>query len=78
MFWAKEQSPVEVINDINMNVVNFYEVLKTNFRALQQKIETTLLSRSTYKKALLIYDTPELFADSTVIRAWALFIVTNM
>jgi DNA adenine methylase len=60
-----------------MNVVNFFEVLKTNFTALQQKIESTLLSRATYKKALLIYDTPELFADSPVIRAWAFFVVTN-
>lgn len=60
-----------------MNVVNFFEVLKTNFNALQQKIESTLLSRATYKKALLIYDTPELFAESPIIRAWAFFVVTN-
>jgi len=60
-----------------MNVVNFNIVLKTKFESLQAKIQTTLLSRATYKKALLIYETPELFADSPVIRAWAFFVVTN-
>lgn len=60
-----------------MNVVVFYEVLKNNYDALHQKIEQTLHSRETYKKAMLIYDSPRLFADSPIIRAWAFYIVTN-
>lgn len=60
-----------------MNVVVFYEVLKSNYEALHQKIEQTLHSRETYKKALLIYDSPRLFADNPLIRAWAFYIVTN-
>ena len=77
MFWAKEPSKSEVINDVNMNLVNFYQVLKNNGAALEMKIKDTLHSRETYKKAMLIYDCPWLFADDPVIRAWAMYVVTN-
>lgn len=77
VFWAKEPTKCEVINDVNMNVVNFYEVLKHDYFALRKKIEATLHSRDTYKKALLIYDLPYLFADNPVVRAWAFYVVTN-
>ncbi|PIX06781.1 MAG: methyltransferase, partial [Flavobacteriales bacterium CG_4_8_14_3_um_filter_35_10] len=30
VFWAKPQSEVEIINDYNANVANFYVQLKTN------------------------------------------------
>lgn len=60
-----------------MNVVNFYAVLKTDFERLKIKTNSTLHSRATYKKALLIYNSPELFADSPLIRAWAFYVVTN-
>ncbi len=39
LFWAKEPVKVEVINDFNANVCNFYEVLKTNFTELQEMVE---------------------------------------
>lgn len=77
MYRAKEPVPCEVINDVNMNLVNFYQVLKNKGKQLQEKINETLLSRETYKKAMLIYDCPWLFADDSVIRAWALYVVTN-
>lgn len=77
IYWAKEPSHTEVINDVNMNVVNFYEVLKNAYFDLKKRIEATLHSRETYKKAMIIYDCPWLFADDPVIRAWAFFVVTN-
>lgn len=77
IFWAKEKSKCEVINDVNMNIVNFYEVLKHDYFSLRKKIEATLHSRETYKKAMIIYDCPWLFADDQVIRAWAFWVVTN-
>ncbi len=77
VFWAKQPTKCEVINDINMNVVNFYEVLKHDYFALRKKVESTLHSRDTYKKALLIYELPYLFADAPVVRAWAFYVVTN-
>jgi len=77
IFWAKEAIKSEVINDVNMNVVNFYEVLKHDYFGLKKRIEATLHSRDTYKKALIIYQTPELFAEDPVLRAWAFYVVTN-
>lgn len=77
VFWAKEKSSTEVINDVNMNIVNFYEVLKHNYFDLRKKIEATLHSREIYKKAMVIYDCPWLFADDPAVRAWAFYIVTN-
>lgn len=77
VYWAKEPVKTEVINDVNMNIVNFYEVLKNAYFDLKKRVDATLHSRETYKKALIIYDLPELFANDPVIRAWAFYIVTN-
>jgi DNA adenine methylase len=42
VFWAKEPSIIEVINDTNGQVVNFYRALKNNFSDLKRKIDATL------------------------------------
>lgn len=75
VFWAKPQVTCEVINDVNGNVTNFYEVLQQDFLSLQQKIDITLHSRETTKCALTIYKLPHLF--DRVVRAWAFWVVTN-
>ncbi len=77
VFWAKEPSRCEVINDVNGNITNFYEVLKHDFFKLREKIEQTLHSRDTYKRALTIYQMPWLFQDERTVRAWAFWVVTN-
>ena len=77
IFWAKEPAKCEVINDVNMNIVNFYEVLKHSYFELRKKVEVTLHSRETYKKAMIIYDCPWLFPDDHVLRAWAFWVATN-
>ena len=77
VFWAKEPSRCEIINDVNGNIINFYEVLKHDFFKLREAIESTLHSRDVYKKALLIYQLPHLFADNRTVRAWAFWVVTN-
>lgn len=77
VFWAKQPATTEVINDVNGNIVNFYEVLKNSYFDLAKKIHETLHSRDTYKRALLIYQMPWLFDDMPVIRAWAFYVVTN-
>ena len=41
VFFAKEPSKSEVINDTNNMVVNFYEVVQTNFEELKQKMKTS-------------------------------------
>ena len=77
VYWAKEPVKCEVVNDINMNIVNFYEVLKHDYFSLRKRIEATLHSREIYKKAMIIYDCPWLFADNPTVRAWAFWVVTN-
>lgn len=75
VFWAKEPSKLEYINDFNTMVVNFYEQLKSNFEELKDKITATLYSRSVQKMAINIYENPHLFTP--VMRAWAFWVVTN-
>lgn len=76
IFFAKDESPNEVINDLNSHVINFYEVCRTNFAELKQKIESTLFSRATYKVAMVIYQMPHLF--NAIQKAWAFYVATNM
>ncbi|PVV54756.1 DNA adenine methylase [Chryseobacterium sp. HMWF035] len=73
-----EIAPCEIINDVNANIINFYKVLKTRFPELKKKIELTLHSREEYKKAMIIYNSPRLFDDQPVIRAWAMYVACNM
>ncbi|WP_439131439.1 DNA adenine methylase [Polaribacter sp.] len=76
IFFAKEKSEAETINDINNMVINFYEVVKTDFNSLKAKVEATLFSRASYKVALVIYKMPHLF--NKLQQAWAFYIGTNM
>ncbi len=75
VFFAKPKSEVEVINDINGEIVNFFKVIKTKFALLQSEIKSTLHSRELYKNAMVVYEHPDLFTD--VKRAWALWVLTN-
>ncbi len=76
IFWAKDPSPVEVVNDANGEIVNFYRVLQSRFPELQQMVEETLHSRELHRDAGVIYTYPHLFSE--VQRAWAVWIQTNM
>lgn len=76
LFFAKPPTEAEIINDTNNMVVNFYEVVKTNFTELKTKIEATLFSRATYSVAHAIYKMPHLF--DKIQQAWAFYVGTNM
>ncbi|HRE97759.1 MAG TPA: DNA adenine methylase [Flavobacteriales bacterium] len=75
LFFAKPPSEVEIINDINSEVVNFFRVAKTKFDALQKEVRASLHSRELYKKAMVVYANPDMFDD--VKRAWAFWVATN-
>lgn len=75
IFFAKEKSKVEVINDINRFVINFYIQVKTNFDALQGRIQATPHSRALLHDAKVMWDFPHLFDDEE--RAWAFWVLTN-
>lgn len=76
MFFDKVAAKIEVINDINNVVVNFYEVLKTNYKSLKRLIDATLVSRYQHKKALSFIRNPKI--ASKVELAWAFWFVANM
>ena len=76
IFFAKPVSKAEIINDINSEVINFYEVLKHDFSALQAEIEISLHSRKLYQHAHVIYENPDMF--DRIKRAWAFWVLANM
>jgi DNA adenine methylase len=49
IYFAKEPSACEVINDTNGELVNFYGVMKLDFPSLQKEIEINLLSRRQHR-----------------------------
>lgn len=49
--FAKRPSKVEVLNDIDGELVNFFGTLKTNGEGLRDRLELTLYSRSEYDLA---------------------------
>ncbi|KAA1244544.1 DNA (cytosine-5-)-methyltransferase [Aquimarina sp. RZ0] len=76
VFFAKESSPVEVINDLDGKVVNFYRVCKLQFSKLQKMIHSTPHSRKLHAEAqIILKDTTE---KDTVKKAWAFWVQTNM
>lgn len=74
VFWAKAPSEVEVINDYNSSVSNFYQQLKLNFSGLKKLVDATPYSREVYRSALSIYEAP--YAFDALQRAWAFWVCT--
>lgn len=75
VFFGKEPSNVEVINDTNRELINFYRVCKEKYLDLEALVRVSLHSRSAHKDAQLIYSNPHLFDD--VKRAWAVWILST-
>lgn len=72
IFFAKEPSAVEVLNDTNKELINFYQVLKNRYVELEKLISITLHSRTLHRDASVIYNNPHLFDE--VRRAWAVWV----
>lgn len=75
IFFAKEQSEIEVLNDTNKELINFYQVLQQDFLALEKKVKITLHSRTLHSDARVIYYNPHLFKD--IDRAWAVWVLAT-
>ena len=76
VFFAKEPSQCEVINDMNRELINFYRISKTKYSELNAMIEGTLHSRDTHSHARHIMTYPDFFSD--VERAWAVWVCSKM
>lgn len=75
IYFNKSESQVEIINDQNNEVINFYQILKNHYNELEKEIQTSLHSRELHRRAKVIYENPELFDD--IKRAWAFWMLTN-
>lgn len=76
VFFAKEPSEMEVINDLNGEVVNFYRVCKTDFSKLEKLVQSTPHSRQVHRETQEILKNADKF--DPVKRAWAFWVQTNM
>lgn len=70
----KAPSPLEVYNDLNSDLVNFFRVLRDKEKAAEliRKLRLTPYAREEYYNC---YPMPE---DDDIERAWALFVRTGM
>jgi DNA adenine methylase len=76
VYWAKDRSSAEIVNDVNGELVNLYRQIQTNCKELQREIQGTPHSRNKHKDAWVIYQNPHLFTE--VKRAWAVWVLANM
>lgn len=75
VFFGKQPSPIEVINDTNKELINFYRICKNRFHDLSALVRTTLHSREEHDNAWIIYNKPHLFDE--VRRAWAVWVLST-
>jgi DNA adenine methylase len=76
IFFSKPPSQVEVINDTNGELINFYEVLQRDFSALEKEVTISLHSRKQHHQAEIIYENPEMF--DRIKRAWAVWMLASI
>jgi DNA adenine methylase len=75
VFFAKPASRLEVINDTNGELMNFYRIIRTRFKELDKEIKCTLHSRNLHQEAKIVLEYPQLFNE--VKRAWAIWTLAN-
>ena len=75
VFFAKEPSRAEVLNDTNKELMNFYRTVQNDFVGLEKEIRITLHSRDLFRKASVIYNYPDLFSE--IKRAWAIWVLST-
>ncbi len=75
LFFAKQPSINETINDRLDIVINFYKVLKNDFELLKHRIDAMLISRTHHREALNIIKNHEKY--SSIDKACAFWFVCN-
>lgn len=76
VFFAKQPSYLEIINDTNDRLITFYEVMRDQFDELNAMIADTLHSESMHLKARDIYHNR--IEATNVEIAWSFWMLTNM
>ena len=69
VFLIRERNHVEILNDINSRITNWYKVLRDNPEPLLNRLKITEYSRDVFNEAI-----EKLEDDDPVIRAWAFMV----
>jgi DNA adenine methylase len=75
VFFRKEKSPIEVVNDKNNLLITFYLSIQKSFPKLQALVNNTLHSETIYRYAKDIYNNR--VVASRLEKAWAFWLLTN-
>ncbi|MCF6185531.1 MAG: DNA adenine methylase [Bacteroidales bacterium] len=75
IFFAKPKSELEILNDTDKELINFYDVLQNDFISLEKEVRISLHSRDLHRKAWTIYNNPEML--DKIKRAWAIWILSS-
>jgi len=75
VFFRKPKSYLEVINDIDDRLINFYHAVQNNFEQLKTLIDSTLNSETMYLHAKDIWN--ERVPAGEVEKAWSVWLITN-
>lgn len=78
VFFGKEPSGAEVVNDINNRLINFYRALKYDFDDLKEKIDETFHSRAQHRDSAAEYDAGKETILNPLEMAWAVWTQANM
>ena len=73
VFFQKPKSALEVLNDTNQELINFFRVTQTDFVSLEKEVRISLHSRRLFADASVIYNNPHMFSD--IKRAWAVWVL---
>lgn len=76
VFFAKPLARINVLNDLNGELINFYRTASAHGEELIQEIEQTLFSREQLEVAGFIYNHADYF--SMVERAWAVWTLSHL
>lgn len=75
IYFSKPPSEVEVINDTNKELINFYRVVQSDFVSLEKEVRISLHSRTLHDDAKTIKNAPHLFTE--LKRAWAIWVLAS-
>ena len=76
VFFDKEPVKVNVINDLNGELINFYRTIVSDLDELRKEVSKTLHCRNQHQHAWYIYNNPDYF--SNVQRAWAVYVLSKL
>lgn len=75
VFFRKPKAGIEVINDHDDTLINFYLQVQNNFEELQALVRNTLHSEGMYRYAKDVWN--ERVEATDVEKAWAVWLITN-